>query len=466
MKFKRALAMTLAATMSLGLLAGCSKSVKKEAESTTTKTETKQETKKDTKKEDKKVEQSILKVAAFEGGYGRQYWDAVVEQFQKDYPNVKVDLTISPKINDIVRPSLVAGDAPDYIYADAKLYELMLGDDALLPLDEVFNSPSLDDPSVLLKDKILPGFLDFVRPLDDGKIYAAPVNMSVLGMFYNKGLFDSKGWKAPETWEQFLALADEAKSVDRALFTYQGIYPIYNQFILGPMLVSGAGMEEANKILNYAEDAWEAPKVKEVLQGFEKIATNNLLLDGTVAMNHTQAQTAFLQGQALFIPCGTWVFNEMKAVEPEAGFEYGFIPAPKLNASDKAYITSNIGRHYIPKNAKNIEMAKEFMKYHYKAENVELKAKLTTAVMPVVGGVEIAKPYIEPAMYNALSAFEKYDAEALNYAYKVVPNVEVKVEAEFTDAINSLMNGDIDTDGWIERVKKANAVVRKAMLEE
>ncbi|WP_105614766.1 carbohydrate ABC transporter substrate-binding protein [Vallitalea okinawensis] len=461
MEVRRILTLLLALILVFSTLAGCSNEVKENTD--TNKTVEEKGASNDQKGEPE--EKQVLDVAAFEGGYGRGYWDAVIEQFEEDHPNVEVELTISPKIVDIIRPRLVAGDPPDYIYA-GELDTLMLGDGALLPLNDVFESESLDGDGVLLKDKIIPGFLDYCSPLDDGNIYFAPVNMSVLGLFYNKGLFDEKGWEEPQTWDEFFAFAEKAEETDRALFTYQGIYPVYNEFILGSMLASGAGKEEVDKILNYAEDAWEDPKVKEVLDVYGKIASENLLLEGTVAMNHTQAQTAFLQGQALFIPSGTWMENEMKDVTPEEGFKYGFIPAPRLNAEDKPYVNSGFERHYIPKNAKNIEMAKEFMKYQYKAENIALKAELTTAVMPVVGGVELAKEYISEAMYNCYSVFDKYDAQALNFDWKVVPYVEVKVQEEFWNAINSLMNGDIDVDGWLERVKEANASVRKTMLEQ
>ncbi|MCH4889395.1 carbohydrate ABC transporter substrate-binding protein [Acidaminobacter sp. JC074] len=452
MKLKKTLSLLMLVSILLSSLFACSDNTENTSSDIST----------GTGEEEVVQEKIILDVAAFEGGYGRAYWDAVVEAFEKDYPNVEVKLTISPKIVDIIRPRLVAGDAPDYIYA-GELDKLLLADNALLPLNDVFDSESLDGDGVKLKDKMIPGFLDYCSPLDDGNIYYAPVYMQVLGMYYNKGLFDENGWDVPVTWDEFFAYAEKGKALDRSLFTYAGIYPIYNQFIYGAMLASGAGVEETNKILNYEKDAWDSPKVKEVLNVFGKIATEGHLMEGTVALNHTQSQTAFMQGQALFIPNGNWMPNEMKDVTPEEGFEFGFMPAPKLNSEDTSYVITSYETHYIPKNAKNPEMAKEFMRYQYKKEMIMLAAKHGGAIMPIKNGVDIVKEYISDSIYNVFSVFDTYGARPLSFQWKVVQDAEVSVEKEFSDAINSLMNGDITVDEWIERTKEANKKVRESM---
>lgn len=416
---------------------------------------------------DQEIEQeklNYLKVAAFEGGYGKRYWEDVTEVFEKEYPGTKVELIISPRIVDIIRPRLIAGDPPDYIYAgDLDKPLLMAG--ALLPLNDVFESESLDGDGILLKDKILPGFLDYCTPFDDGNIYYAPVNMSVVGLFYNENLFEQKNWQVPATWTEFFNYEERAKETKRALFTYQGIYPIYNQFILSPMLASSIGVDGVNKILHYEKDAWSDPKIRDVLAIYEKIARDELLLEGTLAMNHTQAQSAFLEGKAMFIPGGTWMENEMRGVTREEGFRFGFMPVPRLKEEDDVYVMTNFDKHYIPKSAGNIKMAKEFMKYQYKKENVILNAKLTTAVMPVTNGVELAKPYLSEGLYNCFAVFDRYNAKPLNFNWQVGSSLESEVEESFVQSITGLINGDILVDEWLEKLKKANDRARQKIME-
>ena len=61
------------------------------------------------------AEEQELNIAIFQGGYGDAYWNQMVELFEASHEGVKVNMTISPTIGDIIRPQIVAGNAPDFI---------------------------------------------------------------------------------------------------------------------------------------------------------------------------------------------------------------------------------------------------------------------------------------------------------------------------------------------------------------
>ena len=44
-----------------------------------------------------------------------------------------------------------------------------------------------------------------------GKILVLNYALEVDGLWYDKTMFDEKGWKPAETWDDFLALAEEIK---------------------------------------------------------------------------------------------------------------------------------------------------------------------------------------------------------------------------------------------------------------
>ncbi len=87
------------------------------------------------------------------------------------------------------------------------------------------------------------------------------------------------------------------------------------------------------KLDNLTEDAWTQPVVAQVLELFKKLYDDGFIMDGTEALSHTESQAAWLQGDAAFIPCGTWLENEMKDVIPE-GFQMIVQPSPSLSADD------------------------------------------------------------------------------------------------------------------------------------
>ena len=61
------------------------------------------------------AEEQELNIAIFQGGYGDAYWNQMVELFEESHEGVKVNMTISPTIGDIIRPQIVAGNVPDFI---------------------------------------------------------------------------------------------------------------------------------------------------------------------------------------------------------------------------------------------------------------------------------------------------------------------------------------------------------------
>ncbi|MDV5105635.1 carbohydrate ABC transporter substrate-binding protein [Clostridium perfringens] len=280
-------------------------------------------------------EKKVLEIAVFEGGFGKDYWDACIDAFEAEHPDVEVKMEANPKIGDIIRPKLSSENTPDFIYLSTNdpsgIANALIKDKALVDLSDVFDREDPDNPGQKLKDKILPGFLDtpLTTPYGDGKVFLAPLYYNVTGMWYNKALFKEKGWEVPKTWDEFFELGKKAKDEGIALYTYQGQAPGYNEAVIFPMLASAVGEEAVEKIFNYEEGAWKDPNVKKALDIFQRMADEDMVLNGTVGMTHTQAQVEFLNGKALFLPCGSRLEGEMKDAIPE-GFEFGFMAPPSI----------------------------------------------------------------------------------------------------------------------------------------
>jgi N-acetylglucosamine transport system substrate-binding protein len=111
-------------------------------------------------------------------------------------------------------------------------------------------------------------------------------------------------------------------------------------------------------------------------------------MDGTIALNHTQAQMEFINGRAAMIPCGTYLENEMKGNWPD-NFElkYMFTPVGHENGGKK-YTWATCDFISIPAKAQNPEMAKEFLKILYTEEVRTVGAEKSGGVNPIIGGAE------------------------------------------------------------------------------
>lgn len=412
-----------------------------------------------------------MNIAVFQGGYGPEYWNEIISEFEAAYPGVKVNMTNSPRIGDVVRPQIVAGNPPDVLVVvdteQSGLITSLVKEQGLLDISDVFASKALDHDQ-LLKDRVLPGMLDSTRfsPYQDGKIYLAPLNTGPMGLIYNKNLFREKGWKLPETWDEFFALDEELKKEEnfvidskgnktqRALFTYQGIYPDYLEEIMYPSLANAAGIDNLKKIFAHERGSFSTSKVKKVLDTFAKIGTEGYLMDGTVTLNHTQSQTDMMLGKAIFIVNGTWMENEMKNSPREAGFEFGMIPVPVFNKGDKRYILMSYEQFSIPARASNPELAKEFLKFLYTDQSVQLFAEKSNGIFALKDAKELSKPYLSPGVYEMFSAYD--GATTILQDWKALSKgslINVK-DGLFRNTMTPIMTGKMTTEQWMEQVEE------------
>ncbi|MDI4648955.1 carbohydrate ABC transporter substrate-binding protein [Cohnella hashimotonis] len=417
----------------------------------------------------KTFENTELNIAVFQGGYGREYWDRIAEDFMKDYPGTKINITASPKIAELVRPKAVAGNPPDFLYMaggdNVPFLNGLIKDNALLDLTDLFNEPAADGGAPL-KDKILPGVLESraMSPYGDGKVYLAPYNFGVLGFWYNKDLVDKKGIELPKTWDDFFAANATAKENGRALFTYQGLYPGYLEQIIVPSIYSYGGQEALDQFFNYDPQFWKSETFKKVWGILERIATDdNALMKGTVALNHTQAQTSFLQGKAMFIPNGTWFEDEMKDAPREDGFQFGFLGVPSGQAGQPPLAMTNVEQIAIPAKAKNPELAKEFLRYLYSDKSVQLNAETSKGVLAVKGAPDLGKAFLSETTYNVYKAVDG-GMVAVNGTFKAVAKgSKYNPSDEVYKPISSIMNKQMTIEQYGDKLFKIYEDIQKEL---
>ena len=403
-----------------------------------------------------------LNLAIFEGGFGRDFWDEVVELFETDNPDITVNLQISPQIQDIILPEIMAGNYPDFLNIQTTdgsgIMRSLVDSRRLADLTDVFDGPAYGSDTPL-RDLILPGFLDSAvcSPYGDGRIYMAPGSANPMGMIYNITLFEEMGWDLPVTWDDFFELGELAAAEGFSLFTYQGIHPGYMESIILPGIASNIGFETFESgILALQPGAWVDPNVVAVLEMVERIYTEGFLLPGTVALDHTQAQAAAMQNEALFHPNGTWVEGEMEDAPRADGFRFGLTPPPVMNAGDTRYIMSAVEQLSIPADAPNVENAKLFLRFLYTDEVIALYAEHAGAVMATVNGLEIAQPFITDGLYGMFGAYNQEGAGSLVVDFMSAPEDSIiNINEEIFGPVQEVLNGEMTAEVWAEQIDAA-----------
>lgn len=408
-------------------------------------------------------EKVTLHVAALEAAYGKDMWDKIAESYEKINKNVKIDLTVKKNLEEVIRPNMQAGEYPDAVLLatgrEEALPETLIKEDGLEEITDVFDK-TIPGEDGKVKDKLLDGFTDTLatNPYGGDKTYLAPMFYSPTGLFYNKALFEDKGWDVPQTWDDMWKLGDKAEKEDIALFTY----PVAGYFdtFINSMLYNAGGPELFNSAMNYEKDVWKSQEATEVFDTVGKL--KDYLQKNTVANanpnDFTKNQQLVLDNKALMMPNGNWVVDEMKDAPRADGFEWGMMPIPALKDGGDRYAYTFFEQMWIPKAAKNKDAAKDFIAYMYSDEAADIFLE-NGAVQPVEGITD--KLDGQKKIFYSI-----YDDEgvlpAMGSFASTKPVAGVNIGDTLYKTIDSVMSGKKTVTQWQDDVEKASDKLRDA----
>lgn len=442
---RKLMALALVSAMATSMLAGCGSS---------------DDSGKDSGKDaDKGSEETVLKVAAFEGGNGTQIWEDIAKAFEESHDGVKVELEMSPELDKDLTKAIQNGDVPDVVYYNlgqpSGFTETMLKEEAIADISDVF-----DDE---LKDKMLDGILDGTdaQPYGDGKIYLAPIFYTPTGFWYNATLVgEGKQYEIPTTWDEFFALGEQAKKDGHALFTFPTTG--YFDATIYAMLAQAGGLDFYNDALKYDANTWTSDEGKKVLDTVAKLVGKDYTQEDTVSNANADGgfkinQQNVIDGKALFMPNGNWVIGEMAASTPE-DYEWGMMGVPKWSEDESQSVYTFTEQMWVPADAPNMDLAKEFVKFMYSDEVVDIclnnkttdkesgKESDTPVVVPVKGAADKLPDGVTKDCYVAATAD---DVVAVTGKWATTAPIEgLDMAKAVYGPIESINTGDMTVDEW------------------
>lgn len=330
-----------------------------------------------------------VEVLVFKGGYGSDFFEDAAKQFEAAHPDIQVTVQGDPRAWDLLIPRLASGTPPDLVWPGWGMnLTPVISEGQIMPWDKYLDKPAWGDTSgKKWRDTFQPNLL--ANGVFDGQSLVLPFNIDSYGWWYDKKLFEKHGWALPTTYEEFLVLAEKIKAEGIAPITFQGRYPEYlENGIFYPWVISAGGMDAFNALMDKKPDAWLHPAVLRAAQAVMDCKKNGIFQRGCIGMNHIEAQMELLVHRAAFIPCGSWLQQEMKDVIPKT-MELTFLKTPvfKDGPGDPTalYMAPDGKGFLLPAKAKNPDDAAEFYRFLSSPEKVkeftERKGALT-AITP------------------------------------------------------------------------------------
>lgn len=390
----------------------------------------------------------------FEGGFGRGYLDHAADLFRAVHPENPMTVEGIQRVGEQLRPRFIGGNPPDVIDnsgAGNLDTAALVAEGQLLDLAPLFAAVSLDTPGKTFAETLFPGSQDSGK--FNGIQYVLNLAYTVAGIWHSQSLFEEKGWEYPKTWSAMLDFCEMVKGEGIAPWTYQGRYPQYMVFgVLMPLVYKNANLDlqVIIDIDNLKDGAWEHPAVLTSLQQMQELQKNDYIMAGTEGLSHTESQAEWLQGKAVFIPCGTWLENEMRDMTPD---NFNMVVKPVPGAQDESTydaIMAWSGEGFIvPSAAVNTIGGLEYLRCLMSKDNAKWFAQNVSAIMPVFGGTEGVE--LSSAVISATTIAETSGASTFNDMWD---EWYVPMSDETRDRTGDLLTGRITPEQWIEAVQK------------
>ncbi|HEV2293981.1 MAG TPA: extracellular solute-binding protein [Tepidisphaeraceae bacterium] len=402
-------------------------------------------------------DRKAIDLQLFRGGEGDEFFYLAESEFEKVRPDVRVELSLDPRIADRVRVRVLERNFFEVSNAPINYWPLIKNGD-VLAMDEWLDAPSWDQPGKTWRETFLPGALDPYT--HEGKSYGIPLGYFVSVIWYNKKMFREQGWEKPRTWDELYALCERIRKDTGGRVSplaFQGRYADYTF-----PLVDSAHYQLAGSEAWFAQrwqlepGSFNNPNYVQALAYAQKLATN-YFQPGFLGMSHTESQLQFFTGATAMIPCGSWLKSEMQGKIPES-FELGCFQLPSVpnpvGSPDAVFATSNF--YFVMSRSNHPRIGVEFLRFMTSLRMAGEFSRLTDIATAIRGA---SKGKLSSDMDELLAILERSEA-----SYGVLSPLYPESKQMLIDGMQPVLSG-AKTPAEIAAALEINAAAVKGQTD-
>jgi raffinose/stachyose/melibiose transport system substrate-binding protein len=357
--------------------------------------------------------------------------DAIYAAFTEANPNVEIDREVfsTDQMRQTVNTAISSGTGPDIIFYDAGPgYAGVLADAGLLqPLDAWADQYGW-------QNRIAAQSLEATTI--GGELYGLPLQVDLIGMYYNQTLMEQEGFAVPQSVEELMTFCQDASSAGYVplAFTNNPGWQGFHQFsmVVNNML----GPDAVQDLLRNNQGSWDSPEVIAAIETyFVQMRDAGCFSPDVNALTNDDAAALFQSGQALMFPTGSWMVQEFT---PEAmpDMDVQMMPFPALDGGQGSYWVSGVGSaYYISSASQNQDEAAQFLDYLFSPDVGTQWVQDAQFFVPM--DIDTSGLEVTPLQGAILEELDRAASGEIELGY----NIDVLAPPRFNDTLLNGMQG-------------------------
>lgn len=332
--------------------------------------------------------------------------------------------------------SLQGGSASDIFYTrrlPGQRTQGLIDNGYLVPLDNELDLKAIPETT-----------LNSIR--SGGKVWGVPFANQVVGIFYNKDIFDKYGFSEPATWDELLSISKKLKADGITPFMVPGKAGWALAMQHAMVGVSSPGSDWIGKLAK-GEAKFTDPEFVDIgkrLNDLKVYYQKDFIANSTDEMS---AGFALEQGAMVFY--GIWGGSNWKKLNPD--FNYGYFPVPVVNKGEKpsVYVYMD-GSYGLNASTPNKEAALKVLAFAATPEFGTIFSNVTGEMTAVKGATLPADKIILQECYktaNEMAAANTY------WVGSVFQNGSPTVYSILREKMQSMYLGDITPEQLAQEVQ-------------
>lgn len=400
-----------------------------------------------------------LDVVLYAGGYGTSYADFDADLYRKKHAGAQLRLSPTQLISDAIRPRFDSGQPPDVVHnagPDRMSAGSLVAGGLLADLTPLLDAPAWDHPGRTVRQTLAP------ETVESGSYEGVPRALNyvstVYAFWYSARLFERHGWSPPRTWDDLVRTCTDMKAAGIVPFSYAGKYPYYVSVPLLTLVARTGGVEVLKAVDNLEDGVWRQDSMLAAATAFHELKQKGLVSPRAKDLDHVQSQTEFFRSKVGFLPCGSWLENEMRAATPK-NFGLTACAVPALDGSAKAPNAVRVAAEesfLVGQKAQNRLGGLEFLRAMLSKAGAAEFSKATGSLTVVTGAADGLDT--STALASASELVSLAGDQVVNWYFD---DWYAKLARALEDTTGALMAGAIKPAEWSERMQRTADAVKQ-----